>query len=154
MQFLAPERVASARSKRRVHLERVWVAATVGYGMVRALLVGATLAQYGVNPWGYLVLDLATSIPLGISTARVVCALVDRDMRLARRWAIVAVITDFAPDIFIVIVGRHMPPIVYAVLAVVAVTSVAFGVRSILRKVRAARRLRLAAIDSTVPLAA
>jgi hypothetical protein len=154
MSLLAPERATPARSRRRVVLERVWVAATVGYGMARALLVGATLAQYGVNPWGYLVLDLATSIPLGISTARVVCALVDRDMQKARRWAIVAVLTDFAPDIFIVIVGRQMPAIVYVVLAVIAAASVTFGVRSILRKVCATRQARIAMLEPAVPLAA
>ncbi len=154
MSLLAPERATPARSRRRIVLERVWVAATVGYGMARALLVGATLAQYGVNPWGYLLLDLATSIPLGISTARVVCALVDRDMKKARRWAIIAVVTDFAPDIFIVIVGRHMPPIVYLVLGIVAVVSVTFGVRSILRKVCAARQARVAILEPAASLAA
>ncbi len=144
MSMSAPECSASARTRRRVVLERIWVLATVGYGMARALLVGATLAQYGVNPWGYLALDLATSIPLGISSARVVCALVDRDMRKARNWGIVAVLTDFAPDIFIVVVGRDMPVVVYGVLAVVTGASIVMGVRSIAQKVVCMRQARYA----------
>ena len=142
MSMSAPECTASARTRRRVVLERIWVVATVGYGMARALLVGATLSQYGVNPWGYLALDLATSVPLGIATARVVCALVDRDLRKARNWGIVAVLTDFAPDVFIVVVGRDMPVIVYGVLAAVTGASLVLGGRSIARKVACMRRAR------------
>jgi hypothetical protein len=136
-------------------LERIWVVATVGYGMIRALLVGATLSRYGVNPWGYLAIDLATSVPLGISSARVVGALVDRDLRSARNWAIVAVLTDFAPDIFIVIFGRNMPPIVYVVIGAIALASVVVGVRGIRCKVREQRRLRLLECErAEIPTAA
>lgn len=140
----APIRACSARSPRRVAFERLWIAATVGYGMARALLVGATLSQYGVNPWGYLAIDLATSVPLGLAAARVIGALVDRDMRAARKWAVIVVLTDFAPDVFIVLAGRDMPMVVYVVLGVIAVASVAFGVKSIMCKVAEMRRERCA----------
>jgi hypothetical protein len=150
MPFPAPTRDCDARSQRRVALERIWIAATVGYGLLRACLVAATLSQYGVNPWSYLIIDVATSVPLGLSTARVIGALVDRDLRTARTWAIVAVLTDFAPDIFIVIVGRDMPMVVYVALGVIAVASVGFGVRSILRKVASMRRVRAEACEAVL----
>ncbi len=133
-------REETPRTARRKLLERVWVAVTISYGLARAVLVGATLSQYGVNPWGYLVIDLATSVPLGIATARVIGALVDRDMRAARNWAIVAVVTDFIPDIFILVVGRDMPVAVYVALGIIAGVSVAFGARGIARKVASLRK--------------
>lgn len=131
--------IAARRARRRLVFERLWVLVTLGYGIARALVVGATLSDYGVDPWLYLAIDLATSIPLGIATARLVCALVDRDLARARRWTLVALAMNFAPDVFVLVVGRDMPAIVYVVLGAVAVVSLTFAVRSIRARVRAAR---------------
>src|SRR4051794_24640240 len=60
--------IAPAKRRRRRRIEIVWVMLTVVYGLGRAVVVGVTLGQYGVNPWVYAAIDAATSVPLGLGT--------------------------------------------------------------------------------------
>jgi hypothetical protein len=135
-------------SRRRVVLERLWIAATVLYGVGKALVVWKALGDKGVNPWVYGVIDVTTSFALGLSTARTVGAAIDRDMTAARAWGALAVVTFFAPDIYIVVSGRNLPGIVYAVLAGIAAVTGTLAVRGARRKYRAGRRT-IEAVAST-----
>ena len=123
----------------RKHVERLWVAITLAWGLFRALVVWAALSRYGVNPWIYLTIELVSSGPYGLATARIVTSLLDHRRDTAFRWAIAAAVLFLAPDLYIVAAGRSMPLYVYVVVGVIVA---ALGVAGILRirvAVRAAR---------------
>ncbi len=116
--------------------ERVWVLLVVVYGFGKSLVVWGTLGKYGVNPFIYLVVDIAAAIPYGIATARVVINGIARNWREVRKWSVVATITHFIPDIYIFSVVRSAPRImidglisVIAFFTLVAIASVAAQMR-------------------------
>jgi len=116
--------------------ERVWVLLVVVYGFGKSLVVWGALGKYGVNPFIYLVVDIAAAIPYGIATARVVINGIARNWREVRKWSIVATITHFIPDIYIFSVIRSAPRIiidglisVIAFFTLVAIASVAAQMR-------------------------
>jgi len=126
--------VASPRARRAI--EATWVLLTVGYAVLKAFVVGHTLDKYGVKPWVYGGIDIATSIPLGIATARGVGAAIDHDWPLFRRWGLVAAIAFFAPDVSILIMGRGMPIHVYLGLGTFVTITTLVALRSAWRKIR------------------
>ena len=132
--------VPEPRQRRRVVLERLWILASVLWGVGRAIVVGKTLGGYGVNPWIYGLIDIATSLPLGLGTARTVEAIIDADWAAARKWASLAAAMFIAPDISIIVMGKGLPVIVYVILAAIAAVTGTLLVRSARTKVRFARR--------------
>jgi len=139
-------RTGTGRSTRRRILEHAWIALTVLYGAGRAVVVGAALGRYGVNPWIYAAIDISTSFFLGLATARAVGAAIDRQALALRRWALLAVAMFFAPDLAIVVMGGHrLPPIVYVVLAGIVTITASASVRSAMRKIRVGSAARAAA---------
>jgi hypothetical protein len=124
-------------SRRRRVLEGIWVALTVGYAIGRAFVVGHVFGKHGVNPWAYGTIDVVTSIPLGIATARAVGAAIDHRWPVFRRWAFVAAAAFIAPDLYIVIMGRHIPIHVYAVLGIYIGLTTTLTLRSGWKRIRA-----------------
>ena len=132
------------KAERRKHVEHVWVAITLAWGFGRVLVVWGTLGRYGVNPWVYAGIELATSGPYGVATARVVTSLLDRNKQAAGRWAALGLAMFIAPDLYIVAAGRGMPAYVYVVVSVLVAllgTLALFGVRAKVCKGRVAREL-------------
>ena len=146
-------RVTSAPpSRRRRILERLWIVGSVAYGGVRIFVADRTVKRYGVNIWGFAAIELSTSWLYGLSTARLVGALVDRRLRPALRWGAVASATFLAPESFIQLTGRRMPAAVYVVIGALLATLGTAAAVSLVRKVRSGRRAThtaLAAADGT-----
>jgi hypothetical protein len=118
----------------------VWAALVVGWSLVRALVVGATLSDYGVNPWLYLVIDLASAIVDALSTPRAVIAFIDRQYGRALQWLAASAIVFVLPDLYLVLGGKRLPRLAFVVIgAVVVVTSTA-AVVGIRRRVVTGRR--------------
>ena len=116
--------------------------ARVGFGRVTRGVV--TLGRYGVNPWVYAGIEIATSGPYGVATARVITSLLDRNRQAAGRWAALGLAMFIAPDLYIVAAGRGMPAYVYVVVSVLVAllgTLALFGVRAKVSKGRVAREL-------------
>ena len=134
-----PIAVARMTDERRRMVEVLWVVAALAYGLGRAIVVWKTLGDYGVNPWIYGVLDVISTVPYAIGTARVVTGVIDRDWARVRLWGTIAAVAFLVPDLYIVIVGESMPLVVYVVLGVWFIGAVYFAVRSITKKVRANR---------------
>jgi len=116
--------------------ERIWVLLVVLYGFGKSLVVWGALGKYGVNPFIYLIVDIAAAIPYGIATARVVITGIARNWRQVQKWAIVATVTHFIPDIYIFSVIRSAPRIiidglisVIAFFTLVAIASVGAQMR-------------------------
>jgi hypothetical protein len=130
-------------------LEAVWVALTVGYAIGRAVVVGRVFGKHGVNAWVYGAIDVITSIPLGIATARAVGAAIDHCWIAFRRWTIVAGLAFIAPDVYLLLFARHVPVRVYIVLGVYLAITTAIALNSAWRKIRAGHHNKT---DAAAPL--
>lgn len=136
------------RSKLRQRLEISWVIGIVAFTLLRFFVAKETLEQYGLNIWIFGFIDLITAVPYAIGTARVVGAIVDRDLPSASKWAGIAAVSFFAPYAYILWAGQDatFPTTVYVVLGVLVAIFGANAVWGIIRKVRAARAAHAAAV--------
>lgn len=124
---------------RRAVLERGWILASVLYGGLRTALVWAFLREYGVNTWVFAAVEVASSLAYGISSARVVGAVVDARYGLLRTWAPLALVAYFAPDAYVFSSAGRMPDNVLTVVIgvfVVALVVTAIGMIAQLRRGR------------------
>jgi hypothetical protein len=144
--------ITEARGLRRKRLERAWIAVGVGYSILRVFIANATVKKYGVNIWAFAVVEIGSSFPYSLGTARLVARLVDKSYRSATKWGMLAAVCFIAPETFIVITGercsrRHpgrchrMPKRVYEVIGLVILILGSLAVWSVIRKVRQARSL-------------
>jgi hypothetical protein len=129
------------RSSRRIVLERSWVIGVVLFTIGRFFVAYGALDRYGVNIWMFGFIDIVTAVPYGVSTARVVGALVDRRYQACTRWAFVAGATFLAPYLYLGWAGRDVgfPPIVYGVLALLIVIFGGNAIYGVIKRVRERR---------------
>jgi hypothetical protein len=139
---MSPEKSAKA-AKRRL-LERLWIVVVVAYGAARAFVVWKALGKYGVNPWVYLTLDVASSWPYAVATARLVTSVIDHKFDRARLWAILAAITFLLPDLYILVAARNVPTEVYAIVISIVSLLTLIAAGSLYIKIRNGRRARKA----------
>jgi len=133
---------ANSRAATRRLVERLWVILVIAYGAGRAIVVWKALGQYGVNPWIYLALDVASSWPYAVATARLVTSVIDREFSRARSWGVLAAVTFLIPDIYILAVAREVPTEVYViVIAIISLLSLV-AIVSLFVKIRNGRRAR------------
>ena len=138
------------RSKRRLIVERSWIAGVVLFTVARFAVAYSTLERYGMNMWLFGLIDLATALPYGIATARLVGAIVDRQLQGAARWGVIASASFLAPYLYVAWAGRDvgLPTVVYVVLAILVVC---FGANAILGVGRRVRQTRFAATTTIEP---
>lgn len=140
--MVAAKRDDGAKQSRREILgERIWAGLLVLYSTGAAFLVWKTLSQYGVNPVAFLIIDMVTSWPYGISTARIVVNAVRRQWHEVRKWAWVAAATFIAPDVYVLASARHAPRRVYLFLIVVISALIISAVLSVLLQIRSKSKL-------------
>ena len=126
-------------STRRRVLERLWIVGSVAYGGLRVFIADRTVKRYGVNIWAFAGVELVTSFIYGLSSARVVGALIDRRADRAVRWGVLTAVSFLAPETFILLTGRRMPTVVYIVIGALLATLGTVAAVSLRRKVRAGR---------------
>jgi hypothetical protein len=151
---------SEARGLRRKRLERAWIVVGVSYGILRVFVANATVKKYGVNIWAFAVVEIGSSFPYSLGTARVVTRLVDKSYRSAAKWGALAAVCFLAPEMFILITGERcsqlgigqcqpMPRRVYEVIGLVIVILGSLAVWSVIRKVRQARSLETRALATS-----
>lgn len=123
----------------------LWLAAALVYSAVRITLVHTFLGPYGLNIWLYAAVDLGSTVPYAIGSARAVGALVDGERGRAVRWGLLTATSYVLPDLTIVLTTRRVPLSTYLVLAVVLSTAGSLAVTRIRREVRSSRAEREAA---------
>lgn len=130
---------------RRAMLERSWVIGVVVFTVGRFVIAYGALDRYGVNIWMFGFIDLITAVPYGVSTARLVGALVDRSYESVAGWAAVASASFLAPYLYLAWAGRDVgfPRVVFVVLGVLAISFGTYAVYGIGRKVRLGRNVDL-----------
>jgi hypothetical protein len=143
--------VRAARDRKRRILERVWIAVGFAYSLFRVFIANATVSKYGVNIPAFAAVEIVSSFPYSIGTARVVTALIDQKYRRAVEWGTIAAACFIAPETFIIATaGRHcskrhpghchgVPTRIYVAIAVILVLFGSFTAWSVRRKVKKAR---------------
>lgn len=127
---------------RRKIYERIWIIFGIAWAVGRVFVAKATVEQYGVNITVFAVIEIVAAWPHAIGAARVVTKLVDRDPRGALPWGAMLAVSHIAPELYIAVVGSHMPVGVYISLILIVVGLGALAVVGILQKVRIGRAER------------
>ena len=93
----------------RRSVQYTWFGLVLGWGVLRALAIWALFKKYGVNPWVYLVIDLAASIPYAKYSARLAIDFLRNNS--ARLWRSIAMtaITFYLPDLYILFFAKNIP---------------------------------------------
>jgi hypothetical protein len=125
--------------RKRQLLSRLWAGAVIVWSVVRTLIVWAALGDYGLNPWIYLCIDLASAAIDAFTTPRMVLRFIDDHYKSAINWGLFSLVAFIVPDIYIFVGTRTLPKKVIAVLVVVISAMLTIGVLSVVRKVRKGR---------------
>jgi hypothetical protein len=133
-------------TRREIFWERLWAGMLVLYSVGAAYIVWRTLGKYGVNAIVFLVIDVVTSWPYGLATARIVVNVVKRQWKAVRKWSWVAAITFITPDIYVLASAHHAPRDVYLIIVVVVTFLVIFAILSVVLQIRSWGKL---AVDVT-----
>jgi hypothetical protein len=141
MALEVPEHDAATLQRRKV-LSRTWAGIVVAWSLIRTLIVWAAVGDYGLNPWIYLALDLASATVDAISTPRMVIAFIDDKYRLATKWAFISLIAFVVPDIYIFLGTRTLPKRIIVVVCVIIGLTLTVGVVTVVRKVKKGRAMR------------
>lgn len=126
---------------RRRILQYFWLAAVVIWACVRIFAVDTWLSKYGVNTVVFAVVEISSSIPYGIGSARCVTNLVDGHRRPAVLWGIIGAAGFVAPDVYMLSAGKSMPTLSYVIIVAVLVVLGSFSVVGSIRKYRQSRIL-------------
>ncbi|MFT3852587.1 MAG: hypothetical protein QM733_07615 [Ilumatobacteraceae bacterium] len=133
---------SAATLRRRKVLSRTWGVVVVSWSLVRALVVWAALSEYGINPWVYLAIDLASAFVDAFTTPRMVLAFIDNQYRDAAKWLLASAGAFVVPDLYLFIGTRHLPKRVILVIVTIIIVTATVAVVSVVRKVSAGRRAR------------
>jgi hypothetical protein len=133
---------SAATLRRRKVLSRTWGAVVVAWSLVRTLVVWAALGDYGLNPWIYLCIDLASAFVDAFTTPRMVLAFIDDEYKTAARWLLASALAFIVPDLYLFVGTRTLPRRVIVIIAVIIATTTTVAVVSVVRKVLAGRRER------------
>ena len=115
---------------RRDRLELAWFFAVMTWSVIRIIAVSTWLQDYGVDPFHYAMVDLGSSAPYSLASARLLGSLVDGRMRRATSWGVLTVVTFVAPDLYIFTAGRALPWASYVVVGTIATIGAVLAIRS------------------------
>ena len=139
---------SKATMQRRRRLSNTWAGMVVTWSFIRTLLVWAAVGDYGLNPWIYLAIDLASAIVDAITTPRMVLNFIDEHYRRAASWGLIALVAFIIPDLYIFLGTRTLPTKLIVLICLIIGTTLLVGVLGITRKVRKGRAERKAACPS------
>lgn len=125
--------------KTRQKIRFAAIGALLAYSVFRFLLVNATLAAYGVNPWIFLIIDALSGVTYVLGIEILVVALAVKRSYQWRKticWAIVAAASFAAPYLYLFANGQKLPSSVLLGLGLVVLLLLAGAILSIARKVR------------------
>ena len=142
--------LTAAQHQRRRLLSRAWAIVVIAWAFGRTLLVWAAVGDYGINPWIYLVIDLACASVDAITTPRTVLALIDGRHSEAMGWGSASLVAFIIPDIYIFIGTDRLPKSIVTIVCIVIVATLTFTIIGVRRKVLAGRAARAAGCSPAV----
>jgi hypothetical protein len=126
---------------RRRIFQYAWLIAVAAWACLRIFAVNTWLSKYGVNTAVFAIVEVGSSIPYGIGSARCVTSLIDRRRRAATLWGLVAAVGFISPDIYMLTAGKSMPALTYVIIIAVVTTLGTISVVGLVRKYRQSRIL-------------
>ena len=128
--------------QRRRRLSRTWAGIVVAWAGIRTIIVWAALHHYGINPWIYLSLDLASAITDAVTTPRMVLDFIDDRFKRAVKWAMLSLVAFIIPDLYLFLGTRTLPKRIIVALILIITLTLTVGVIAVVRKVRKGRSER------------
>ena len=132
------------RTKRQTFWERIWASTIILYTFVATFIVWKALHKYGVNPYLFFVIDLITSWFYGLASARLVVAIIQKRWSETQKWGWTSALNFMLPQLYILVVARHVPRDVYIIIYSVIGFLVTFAVVGVVSQIRVARKDKIA----------
>ncbi|CAN2229878.1 hypothetical protein MCEGKSE7_01459 [Candidatus Nanopelagicaceae bacterium] len=121
---------------RSTYTKFTWYFLVLGWAVIRTFLVKEIFQKNGVNPFIYLAIDLAASVPYAKYTHKLAISYLDKDWEAFKLALLISVLTFYAPDIYILAAARHVPSSIYfGFFFVLALFSTA-AIISVLKRVK------------------
>lgn len=120
----------------------------MGWSVIRTLIVWAAVGDYGLNPWIYLAIDLASACIDAITTPRMVLSFIDDHHRKAMKWAAISLAAFVVPDAYIFWGTRTLPTKLIVLIFGIIGATLSVGVVGVVRKIRSGRAARAAALQT------
>jgi hypothetical protein len=98
---------------------RIWFAVVFAWSIARSILVSHIFRKYGLNPWLYFLIDFLSSIPYAYASGKSLLSFIDKNRKHVIWWGFLAVISFYAPDIYIVYISKEVPTATYIGFGVV-----------------------------------
>lgn len=107
---------------------RLWIFATVAYGILRVALAAAFVADYGLNIAVFAAVEIGSSLVFGIASARLTAVIAGK--RSGRRGvlAVCVIAGYFAPDAYVLAFAGRMPGRVLIPVVVIVTGGVVAGI--------------------------
>jgi len=119
---------------------RIWIALVILWAIGRAVFVKELFGSHGVNGVVYLTVDLISSIPYAIYSARLVITFINHDFKSTYRNIFATAFFFYIPDLYILIAARRVPAGLYAILFVTITLFSAVAIGTIARDIRNKRK--------------
>ena len=95
---------------------RIWMGLVIFWAIGRAIFVKELFGSHGVNGLIYLVVDLLSSIPYAIYSARLVVSFISRDFKDSYKNIFYTAFFFYIPDLYILIFARKVQAGLYSIL--------------------------------------
>ena len=115
---------------------RIWMALVILWAIGRAIFVKELFGSHGVNGLIYLAVDLISSIPYAIYSARLVFNFIKHDYKSTYKNILLTALFFYIPDLYILISARRVPAGLYAILFTTITLFSAFAIGTIARDIR------------------
>ena len=96
---------------KRVHY--AWLLLVLGWACFRAFAINRFFGDHKINAWGYLLVDLAASIPYALYSAQAVVNFLDKNWHLFRKNVALTAAFFYLPDLYVVVFAREVPASLY-----------------------------------------
>jgi hypothetical protein len=103
-------RLSLLRDKRTHY---AWLVLVLAWACFRAFAINRFFGDHNVNAWGYLVVDIASSIPYAFYSAQVVVNFLDKDWISFRKNLVFTAIFFYIPDIYVLVFARTVSQSLY-----------------------------------------
>jgi hypothetical protein len=113
-----------------------WVAVVVAYSIARSLFVGVTLTQYGVDPFVFLAIDLATAVVFAYAQVRSLRYLLAHNFGHAALWLLVVLFGFAAPYVYLLSYGGVLPSFVNILIILWCTVFGAIATAAFMAKIR------------------
>ena len=104
------KRLSFLRDKRT---HRTWLVLVLCWALFRAFAINKFFGQHDVNAWGYLFVDITSSVPYAIYSAKSLVNFLDARWPTFRENILLTALYFYIPDIYVLIFARTVPTSLY-----------------------------------------